>query len=351
MKKAFYLVLGLGIGCDVVIGAKDYSENPEQSTKECAATILSTSPYPQATDMYYRNAIVFSLSEKDSNASVQLFDAMGEPIEGSQQWRDDSLVFTPSNPLLPSHPYTASIDYCGSIEPVEIDFTTSWLGESLLDGHNMLVGKTFSVDLSSGNVVYPTGVGDLLKNLLQNTFLIQGIDAASSSVDLQLALSMANSIEQNFCVPTIDDFPALDLSGSPYFSVKDSGIFIQIGGYEMTLYDFSVSGTIAPDASLFDWIRVKGKLDLREIYPIVSDFNFEFEDADAFCSLMDGFEVPCEPCPSDGAAYCLSLDIEQLRAHEISQEIESVCAINCHELCEDNSTECENPPQFDDVCD
>lgn len=349
MKKSVGLFLVMGLGCDVVIGTGGSDELSQQVTKECSATILSTSPYPQSIDMYYRNTIVVSLSEKDSTASVQLFDDSQGAVDGAQRWEGNDLIFTPSEPLLPSRSYSASIEYCGSQQPVDIEFRTSWLGEPLTDGNEMLIGKTFSVDLSSGTVVYPTGVGDLLKNLLQNTFLIQGKDADATSVDLRLALSMANSVEQNFCVPTIDDFPALDLSAAPYFSVKDSGILIQIGGYEMTLYDFSVSGTIAPDASLFDWLNVKGKLDLREIYPIVSDFNFEFADAEEFCSLMDEFDVPCEPCPSDNKEYCLPLNIEQLTATEINQYIDPVCGINCHEFCEDNSSVCTNP-QVDDVC-
>ena len=173
MKKSVCLFLLMGLGCDVVIGTGGSDELVEQTAKECSATILGTSPYPQAIDMYYRNPIIVSLSEEDSSASVQVFDESGLAVDGSQRWEGNDLIFTPSEPLLPSQSYAASIEYCGSQQPVDIDFRTSWLGESLTGGNDSLIGKTFSVDLSSGNVVYPTGVGDLLKNLLQNTFLIQ----------------------------------------------------------------------------------------------------------------------------------------------------------------------------------
>ena len=145
MKKHFMLISVLGIGCGTVIGMSEkesLSTETEDGTT-CSATILNTTPYPDAIDMYYRNAIEVTLSDMDTEASIQLFDEDGEEVNGESVWVDNTLQFAPDSPLHPSHSYVANINYCGSVDPVALSFRTSNLGLPLEEGNEVLTGKTF----------------------------------------------------------------------------------------------------------------------------------------------------------------------------------------------------------------
>jgi hypothetical protein len=115
---------------------------------------------------------------------------------------------------------------------------------------------------------------------------------------------MADSLEQNFCVPTIDDFPSVDISMSPYFTIENQDVLVRFASHQMTLFDFSVSGTIAPDASYFGWIKAEGTVDIREVHPIANDFRMDISDTDEFCTILAEYDVAC---PSDLEEFCLPL--------------------------------------------
>ena len=81
------------------------------------------------------------------------------------------VYFTPNAPLQPSTAYVANLTYCGSETPVAVGFSTSDLGTAA-DDVTVFEGKTYSLDLSSGNFVQPAGVGDLIGGLLENNILV-----------------------------------------------------------------------------------------------------------------------------------------------------------------------------------
>ena len=346
--KGFYFsCIFVGIGCSET----SIIEEKPPATKTCEAEIINTTPYPESVDMYYRAKIEVELSQPDPEASITLTDNNGENVSGSMTFADKVIGFQPDLPLQPSHSYLAKLQYCGSAEPVEIPFTTSMLGTPLDGGNELLVGRTYSVDLASGNVLAPLGVGDILQGILQNTFLISVRDQYDDRLDVRFALSKANSLEQDFCVPTLEQFPLIDLSDSPHFVLDYRNIPIIVSRYAVTIYDFKASGTVAPDASYFGWIEADGVIDGRELYPVLQGFGLNVANEEDFCTLLESVGHVCQECPLDDRPYCLPIKLDQVEATEESLDIFPVCQSKCHALCDDNEETCTDPQQQTDVCD
>ena len=110
---------------------------------------------------------------------LALEGADGTAVDGTSSVDGDMVYFTPSAPLQPSTSYVANLTYCGSEAPVAVGFSTSDLG-TVADDVSVFEGKTYAVDLSSGNFVQPAGVGDLIGGLLENNILI-GVTASTET--------------------------------------------------------------------------------------------------------------------------------------------------------------------------
>lgn len=316
----------------------------------CSATIESTYPILNAADVYYRDSLKVNFSEEDIDATLTLTDSSGAEVSGTGTVEGTQFTFTPAAPLAPSETYRASVEYCGSEEPVVIDFTTSSFGTPLTNGNSDLMGKTFAVDLESGVVLEPAGVGELLRSFLSNTFLINVFETAPETISVLSALSYANSLEQNFCVPTLNDFPLIDVSQTPFFSLETSALQLNVAAYNTKVYNFRVEGTFASDASYFGKAYISGEFDAREAYTLLNDFGFAAENEDDVCELLDGLGASCIECSSDGAPYCLKIVIDDLVANAIEEEIVPVCEVNCHVLCEENLETCDQPQEENTEC-
>ena len=155
---------------------------------------------------------------------------------------------------------------------------------------------------------------------------------------------------QPITLPTLNDFPAVDISQAPYFSLSSERIQLTVAAYSANVYNFSVHGTFASDVSYFGGAYLAGELDAREVYPLLSDFGIEAESADELCGLIANLGVPCIACSSDGESYCLELVLDQLVANTIEAEIYPVCDSNCHDLCTENLETCTDPQLQNDVC-
>lgn len=316
----------------------------------CSATIESTYPLPNSENVYYRDNLSFSFSEEISGAEISLTAADGTNISGQLEQDGTSLSFIPSSPLQPSTSYQASLSYCGSAEPVLIDFKTTDLGTPLANGNTDLLSKTYAVDLESGVILEPAGVGELLRAFLSNTFLIHVIETTDSSISVRSALSTKDSVEQNFCVSTLDDFPIIDMSQSPYFSLENDTLQLNVSAYNVKIYQFRVLGTFASDASSFQQAYIAGELDAREAYTLLADFGIAAENEDDVCDLLDGFGAECLACSSDGAPYCLRIVIDDMVANAVDEIIYPVCQGDCHELCEVNLETCTEPQAQNETC-
>lgn len=327
------------------------TKDTDNTFTPCSATIESTYPLPNSENVYYRDNLSFSFSEKISDAEVTLTDASGTSISGEIAQDDTSIIFTPSSPLQPSTSYQAALSYCGSADPVLIEFKTTDLGTPLANGNSDLLSKTYAVDLESGEILEPAGVGELLRAFLSNTFLIHVVETTDSSISVRSALSADDSVEQDFCVSTLEEFPVIDMTQSPYFSLANDTLQLNVSAYNVKIYQFQVLGTFASDASSFQQAYITGELDAREAYTLLTDFGIAAENEDDVCGLLQNFGAECIECSSDGAPYCLRIVIDDIVANAVDEIIYPVCQGDCHERCELNLETCTEPQAQNDTCD
>jgi len=282
-------------------------------------TISNTYPTADASNFYILDTVQFTLSAEDPNASLTLTGPDGE-VAGTSAVVGTKVTFTPAAALAPSSAYTASLSYCNSAEPVDVGFSTSALGEALTTD---IVGKTYAVDLTSGNFVQPAGIGSLLGGLFTNNILL-GVTAADANLEIMGAISMDGSTDQDMCTETFTDFPAADFSNSPLFAIPEGDVTLSVAGYTATIYALSVSGTFAADGSYFGGGELQGELDARQLVDIVAGLMDGVESADDVCGLVAGFGVSCSECSSDGAEYCVTLEVNRLVANETGATLVAV---------------------------
>ena len=284
-------------------------------------TISNTYPTSDASNFYILDNVEFTLSAEDPAASLSLTGPDGE-VAGSSAVNGTKVTFTPDAALAPSTAYTASLSYCNSEDPVDVAFSTSALGEDLTVS---LVGKTYAVDLASGNFVQPPGIGSLLGGLFENNILLS-VTAEGDTLEFIGALSEEGSTAQDTCSETFADFPTAEFSNAPMFEVPEADLSLSISGFSATIYSLSVSGTFAADGSYFGGGELSGELDARQLVDIVGGLMDGVESADDVCGLVAGFGVSCSECSSDGEAYCVNLEVNRLVANETGETLVAITA-------------------------
>lgn len=341
------LLSALFASCESNLIESSVYDSDEKNTL-CNISILETVPYPGSINAYYRNPIEVVLSDLDPTATVTVSTSQTEVL-GQVVREENTIIFQPDVPLQPSTQYQISVSYCGSEEPAKIDFSTSDVGSPLSGGTTILEDRSYMVDLSQGTVIEPLGIGDFLQTLLNNKFLIDVQHVNPTQAYVRMALSKINTTQQNHCVPTIEDFPIVELEQAPYFTLSGTNIPIVIDQYQMLLYEFSTSGTINPQATEFVEMDAYGVLDLREVFPILQDFNLNAETVDDFVAYLEDLNVSITSC-SDAQNYCMTILMSDLKALEIPQDVTAVCEPNCHTECETQNQTCDTPQELDGTC-
>jgi hypothetical protein len=284
-------------------------------------TISNTYPTSDAANFYILDSVEFTLSAEDPSAALTLSGPDGD-VAGSSAVNGTKVTFTADAPLAPSSAYTASLSYCNSEDPVDVAFSTSDLGEDLTVD---LVGKTYAVDLASGNFVQPPGIGSLLGGLFTNKILLN-VTSSGDTLEFIGALSEESSTAQDTCSETFTDFPSADFTNAPMFDVPEADLSLSISGYSATIYALSVSGTFAADGSYFGGGELSGELDARQLVDIVGGLMEGIESAEDVCGLVAGFGVSCSECSSDGEAYCVNLEVNRMVANETGEALVEITA-------------------------
>lgn len=324
------MILGLLAGAFLACGTDEKETGEENEVVTCDITIDETNPASGAADFYVLNNLVFELTDEDVTAAISLTDAGGADVSGSSAVDGSTITFTPDDSLAPSTGYTASLTYCGSETPVDISFTTSGLGEPLADS---VAGNTYAVNISSGTFVKPAGVGALIGDAFSNNILLGIVDDSNDELLVRGAISLEGEYTQDVCTETLEDFPAADFSGAPYFEIPEGDMTLSIMGFTATIYDLNVTGMFAADGSYFGGGELRGNLDARDLVDVIADL-IEVESADDICGLVAGFGVACEPC-SDGESYCLAVEVVDLVAEETGTTLEPITQddIDANEEC------------------
>lgn len=314
---------------------KDTSTTGETGDPDegCDVIVDSTLPASGAIDADYRAAIEFHLSDADPTATVS------SSIAGTTTLADDNetVIFTPSAPLAPSTDYTVTLDYCGGT--VDLGFKTSALGTPISDT-NVLVGKTFSLDLASARIVEPAGIGSVLSSYLTQDILVGVETVSATEINMAGAIGKedASPPAQDYCTPTID-FPVADFDEQPFFQIGPQTTTLSVAGYSIEIGNLEITGTFAADASYFGGGTLAGTIDTRPLAPLLDDSG----DEGAICDLAVSFGAVCEACPSDGEPFCLTLVADQITA----VEVEGTTLV---EVIDEDCPSCETTPPTDGVC-
>ena len=310
----------------------------DSGTSESCTITVTTTPSSDAVNAYYRGNIEFRLSAADTTATIET------DIPGSQSLSADgkTVIWTPSAPLSPSTAYSATLHYCGG--DAVLNFTTSELGSDVASGTD-LVGKAFALDLLQARIVQPAGIGAVLSQFLTQDILV-GVEAVSGN-EIQMIGAIgadgASTPTQNYCDPTIP-FPAADFSQAPFFSIGPADTTLSVAGFDITIGQLNITGTIAPDASYFGGGTLSGTIDTRPLAPLLDDSG----NPGAICDLAVSFGVTCEPC-GDGEPYCLNLVADQIVATGVTTgPIVEVAGADCT-AC-DTWTASNTPDVADQVC-
>ena len=106
--------------------------------------------------------------------------------------------------------------------------------------------------------------------------------------------------QQSATEPTFD-FPLSQWPEKPFFEVIAPTVDISVQGVSVSIYDFSLSGTFAPDGSSLGGAKVQGLGDTRNMGPLIGK-----DDPGAICEQAASLGVSCTDCP-DGSPYCMFL--------------------------------------------
>lgn len=288
---------------------------------------FDVTPGDGTSDWYFDSPVEVALSEADSTATVEVADASGAAVAGSQSTNDDGtiLYFTPDGGFAPSTSYSVTVTTCAG--GGSSGFSTSDLGAPLAAD---ITGNTYRVDLANARFVKPEGVASLLLDALEDDILV-GVESLSGS-DLQMigALSEGLGGEQNTCYPSIP-FPAATFT-DPGFVVGPADTTLNVGGISLEISQLTISGAFAPDGSYFGGGVLGGELDARVLGPLLEDL-LGVSDPDEICGLLVTFGVTCEACSSDGQPYCAEVLADQITAVNDANPIECVDEEECHPSC------------------
>ena len=207
----------------------------------------------------------------------------------------------------------------------------------LIDGRTAetdVTGETYALDLGTATWEEPAGIGTLLGDAL-NAKILVGVEEASDIIDFLIAIPEGDSVEQDYCSPTLD-FDPIGFDTSPFFEIGPADLPIGMLGYSLTIYDMNINGTFQPDGGGMDHIRVSGSMDLRDLEDTLESISGGIvSDADSACDLVLMFGVSCAPCPSDDVANCLSVSLTDIEATATGATLEAVEEAGEHPECEE----------------
>lgn len=323
----------------VVLGDTDSAERTPGTTYEppepCHLVAAASLPAPDEPNAYYRDPIRFRLSDIDTRANIRVVSSEGIGVDGTTAPRiDDPTVieFQPDAPLEPGTQYHVQARYCNLTESLSWSFTVGPAGQPLTCD---LPHTTFQMDLATARWFTPEGLGGAIPLLVESDLLVGITEEDGDLVSARVAAGAAGS--QDFCHPT-SNLPPAERSGPDLFRPATSATLLY-ADHVVTLHDWRVEATVLPDCSGVAGGRTRGRVDLRELAPLVS-----FEDtpvtAAGLCAFLETYSTTCEPC-DDGEAFCMAFDVEGVSGTALDAPLTCVGAASCHPECA--ASTCDDP--------
>jgi hypothetical protein len=267
---------------------------------------------------------------RDDSAVIGLVDESGASISGTSAWDGDTLVFTPDLDLASGDTHTATVEWC------EGEATFSWLFTPSSFGLPLEVdptGYTYILDLSTGSVEEPAGLGDLLFEFLSGELLL-GVGEASSELLLEGGYADSTG-SQDMCFAS-QPFPAADFSTTPSFVTP--GVEVAVPGFDsgtgdvLPIEDLQLYGVFSADGETLGLSQIVGEMDARSAGAALEGLLGTSDPRD-LCSFLEAFGAACQACTSDGESYCVPIEIEDVYATRVSGTVEPIEESDCHPDC------------------
>ena len=344
MIRLLPLLLVLASACSTTYQARAVGDGAGSRSDFCNGTVRTIAPMSEGqSNFYFRDDIVFSVTERAEEARISLQTADGSAIEGNT-WVDDQVddgepirvVFTPDQPLAPDTEHIATLDYCGKRPSVR--FQTSTLGLPI-ESPDAVSGWTYAIDLSNATVSKP-GIGaQALLTLVDNHLALQVNDLTDDTIDVTIAPTDAATGEQDTCIPTLNAGMPNNFQAAPTFLIGPVDVPFALAGYSIRLYDAIATATFASDGAFFAGGTIAGSIDGRDIVDALAGKDIlPYDSPETVCDVIANAKLPCTPC-ADGEPYCLYLEVRDVVGRQTGTRIQTVNALDCHGECEKS---CEN---------
>lgn len=200
---------------------------------------------------------------------------------------------------------------------------------------NSWVGQTFLLRVPNGSWTEPRGVGRDIGPFVPG-FLIRVDDASGQKVDVTVGTVNAED-EQQLCNPTTriegksEEFPGVEIGPVefPVYLVNQEVVV------NAKIHDLAFANLLPDETGESQVGVLTAVMDFREVAAMFT--LLPRPDPDLACAAAeDGLMAPCEPCPNDGAEYCLSLKAEELGASEYEgPKMKEIAAADLGPECED----------------
>ncbi|MCB9664495.1 MAG: pentapeptide repeat-containing protein [Alphaproteobacteria bacterium] len=175
--------------------------------------------------------------------------------------------------------------------------------------------RTYAVDLGSGRVVEPAGLGSLLGPQLANAgrdlmIRVTRVQGAVLDILVGTAEPTRSSWDQPRCEPTtpVDD---LDLGANPVFRGVVDELGFELGGIPVTLQDARLTGRFLDDGDEMDLVGFAGRLDIRPIASIFGSGSTPQQLCQTLPFVTNG-AVSCGPCPDGTGNFCIPMSVQEL---------------------------------------
>jgi hypothetical protein len=306
--------LALNVACDGGETTDTDAETDTEDTTTCTSSIDEFFPADGATGVFFRTPIeIYFNQDETSTATITLADASGADVPGTVTFSDDGEVasFAPSAALSPSTEYTLTAAYSCD-KTATATFSTSATGAAV--DPTTLIDNVYNIDLGSGRIINPPGVGDLVEPLIADAgvyILVSPTAIEGSSITMTGALGVDNGsgLEQDVCTESINFPVAADYTGNPYFTISGDNVAISVQGFDLEIAALDLSGAFSPDGNSIEGIKLDAFADTSSLGSLL-DLG---DDPAAVCGLLVGFGVSCVDC-GNGQSTCIQLVVDSLTA-------------------------------------
>jgi len=173
-------------------------------------------------------------------------------------------------------------------------------------------GRAWVMDMASGRVTAPSGLGELLvEEFFYGAAPLLGVTTArDGAVEALAGMAYARDGVQDPCVATQPLRGVYDPDAGRLTLTADRAA-LEIAGLPLVLSEVALWLSLTPDRTEADAVGLEAVLDLRADDGIIDLLGARGpEDA---CMVMETFGLHCEAC-ADGAALCIDVALDGYRA-------------------------------------